>query len=269
MLKNNNILLETKSQNTWVEKNKLFPTDIGRTVTDFLIENFKDIMDYNFTASIEEQFDNIADWNLKRVKMLHNFYGPFQIELNKAQWAERASGERVLWTDTKTWKPVIVRIGKFWPLIQIWAADDEDKKFANIPSTQTIETITLAEALECFKLPREVGKYEWETVTAAIWRFWPYIKYKSLFVSITKASELDPMSINLEQSIELIKIKLETKSKKYINEFDHDGKKIEVLNWAYWPYIKFDKKNYKIPKWWKDATDLKLKDCVEIIGKKK
>ncbi len=267
-LKSNNILHETKSQNTWVEKNKLFPTDIGRTVTDFLIENFKDIMDYNFTASVEEQFDHIASWDLKRVKMLHEFYWPFHTEVSKAEWADRASGEKVLWKDPKTWKPVIVRIGRFWPLIQIWSAEDEDKKFANIPADKTMETITLDQALDCFKLPREVGEYEWEIVIAAIWRFGPYIKYKNLFVSIPKTSELDPMSITLEQSIELIKSKLEFESKKYIHEFEHDGKKIEVLNGAYWPYIKFDKKNYKIPKWWKDATDLNLEDCIAIIGKR-
>jgi len=267
-LKNNNISLDTKSQNTWVEKNKLFPTDIGRTVTDFLIENFKDIMDYNFTASVEEQFDHIASWDLKWVKMLHDFYWPFHKEVSKAEWADRASGEKILWTDPKTWKPVIVRIGRFWPLIQIWSAEDEDKKFANIPQEKTMETITLSEALECFKLPREVWEYDWEKIIAAIWRFWPYLKYKSLFVSIPKVSELEPISITLDQSIELIKSKIEFESNKYIHEFDYDGKKIEVLNWAYWPYIKFDKKNYKIPKWWKDATDLNLEDCVAIIWKK-
>lgn len=267
ILKNNNISTEIKSQNTWVEKNKLFPTDIGRTVTDFLIENFKDILDYNFTASIEEQFDHIADWNLKRVKMLGDFYWPFHAEVNKAEWADRASGERILWIDPKTSKPVIVRIGKFWPLIQIWSAEDEDKKFANIPSEKTIETITLLEALDCFKLPREIWEYEWETIIAAIGRFWPYLKYKTLFVSIPKSSELDPMSISLEQSIELVKSKLEFESKKYINEFANDWKKIEILNWAYWPYIKYEKKNYKIPKWWKDATDLTLQDCLKIIKK--
>lgn len=267
-LKNNDISLDTKFQNTWVEKNKLFPTDIGRTVTDFLMENFKDIMDYNFTASVEEQFDQIATWDLKWVKMLHDFYGPFNTEVSKAQWAERASGERILWIDPKTWKPIVVRIGRFWPLIQIWSAEDEDKKFANIPSDKTMETITLDEAIDCFKLPREVGKYEWETVTAAIGRFWPYIKYKNLFVSIPKSLQLDPMSITLDQCVDLIKSKLELESKKYIHEFDYNGKKVEVLNWAYWPYIKFDKKNYKIPKWWKDATDLNLEDCITIIGKK-
>lgn len=268
ILKNNNISTNTKSQNTWVEKNKLFPTDIGRTVTDFLMENFNNIMDYNFTASVEEQFDLIASGDMQREKMLHEFYWPFHEDVVSAEWTERFSWERILWEDPKSWKPVLVRIGRFWPLVQIWSAEDEDKKFANIPVGKTIETITLEEALDCFKLPREVGKHEWELVIAAIWRFGPYVKYKDLFVSIPKSLETDPMSITLEQSIELIKAKQEANANKYIHEFAHNWKKIEVLNWPYWPYIKYDKKNYKIPKWWKDATDLTLEDCLEIINKK-
>ena len=268
-LKKWEITQETKSQNSWVEKNKLFPTDTGRTVTDFLMENFNDIMDYNFTASVEEEFDKIAEWDIKRVAMISKFYGPFHTEVSKAQWAERASGERVLWEDPKTWKPVIVRLWRYGPLIQIWKADDEDKKFANIPVWKTIETITLEEALDCFGLPREVWEYEWEKVVAAIWRFWPYLKYKNLFVSIPKwwDEPLDPYTITLEQSIPLIQKKIDNENNKYIHEFTHEWKKIEVLNWMYWPYIKYEKKNYKIPKWWKDATDLTLEDCLKLIGK--
>lgn len=264
-LKNKSISIDTKSQNTWVEKNKLFPTDIGRTVTDFLMENFKDILDYNFTASVEEQFDNIATWDIKRQKMLEDFYWPFHSEVEKAEGAERASWERILWKDPKTWKPLLVRIWRYWPLVQIWSADDEDKKFANIPAWKTIETITLEEALDCFKLPREVWNYKWEKIISAIGRFWPYLKYKNMFVSIPKDSELDPLYITLEESIPLIDAKIEFEKNKYINEFDNKGKKIQILNWRYGPYIKYEKKNYKIPKWWKDATDLKLKDCLEII----
>jgi len=268
-LKNWEIKQDTKTQNSWVEKNKLFPTDTGRTVTDFLMENFNDIMDYNFTASVEEEFDKIAEWDIKRVAMISKFYGPFHTEVSKAQWAERASGERILWEDPKTWKPVIVRLWRYGPLIQIWKADDEDKKFANIPVWKTIETITLEEALDCFGLPREVWEYEWEKVVAAIGRFWPYLKYKNLFVSIPKWWEepLDPYTITLEQSVPLIQKKIDNENNKYIHEFTHEWKKIEVLNWMYWPYIKYEKKNYKIPKWWKDATDLTLEDCLEIIKK--
>ncbi len=268
-LKDGEIKQDTKTQNSWVEKNKLFPTDTGRTVTDFLMENFNDIMDYNFTASVEEEFDKIAEWDIKRVAMISKFYGPFHTEVAKAQWAERASGERILWEDPKTWKPVIVRLGRYGPLIQIWKADDEDKKFANIPNGKTIETITLEEALDCFGLPREVWEYEWEKIIAAIGRFWPYLKYKNLFVSIPRwwDEPLDPYTITLEQSIPLIQKKIDNENNKYIHEFTHEWKKIEVLNWMYWPYIKYEKKNYKIPKWWKDATDLTLEDCLEIIKK--
>lgn len=270
LLKDNNITQDTKTQNSWAEKNKLFPTDTWRTVTDFLINNFNDIMDYNFTASVEEEFDKIAEWDIKWVSMISKFYWPFHEEVNKAEWAERASWERVLWIDPKSWKPVVARLGRFWPLIQIWKADDEDKKFANIPAGKTIETISLEEALECFGLPREVWEFEWEKIVAAIGRFWPYLKYKTMFVSIPKWWEepLDPNTITLDQSIQLIKNKIDKDNNKYIHEFKTDEwKKIEVLNWMYWPYIKYEKKNYKIPKWWKDATDYTLEDCLKIIKK--
>lgn len=265
VLKDDNISQETKSQNTWVEKNKLFPTDIWRTVTDFLISNFKDILEYNFTASVEEEFDDIAIWDIKWQEMIKKFYIPFHKEVVVAEGVDRAVWEKILGKDPKTWKPVIVRIWRFGPLVQIWDAEDEDKKFANIPVWKTIERITLQEALECFNLPREVWEYKWEKIIAAIWRFWPYLKYKSLFVSIPKASDLEPISITLDESIPLIDAKIEFESNKYINEFDDKWKKIEILNWRYWPYIKYEKKNYKIPKGWKDATDLKLKDCLDII----
>lgn len=270
LLKDNNITQDTKTQNSWAEKNKLFPTDTWRTVTDFLINNFNDIMDYNFTASVEEEFDKIAEWDIKWVSMISKFYWPFHEEVNKAEWAERASWERVLWIDPKSWKPVVARLGRFWPLIQIWKADDEDKKFANIPAGKTIETISLEEALECFGLPREVWEYEWEKIVAAIGRFWPYLKYKTMFVSIPKGWEepLDPNTITLDQSIQLIKDKIDKENNKYIHEFTtNEGKKVEVLNWMYWPYIKYEKKNYKIPKWWKDASDYTLEDCLKIIKK--
>ena len=270
LLKDNNITQDTKTQNSWAEKNKLFPTDTWRTVTDFLINNFNDIMDYNFTASVEEEFDKIAEWDIKWVSMISKFYWPFHEEVNKAEWAERASWERVLWIDPKSWKPVVARLGRFWPLIQIWKADDEDKKFANIPAGKTIETISLEEALECFGLPREVWEYEWEKIVAAIGRFWPYLKYKTMFVSIPKWWEepLDPNTITLDQSIQLIKDKIDKENNKYIHEFTtNEGKKVEVLNWMYWPYIKYEKKNYRIPKWGKDASDYTLEDCLKIIKK--
>ena len=269
LLKNWEISQEKKTQNTGAEKWKLFPTQSGRDVTDFLMKNFNNIMDYNFTASVEEDFDKIAEWDIKRIAMISQFYGPFHEEIVKSQWVDRIVSERILWNDPKTGKVVIARSGRYGPFIQIWEADDPEKKYANIPSDKAIEIITLEEALDCFGLPREVGEYEWEKIVAAIGRFWPYLKYKNLFVSIPKWWEepLDPYTITLEQSIPLIQQKIEKENNKYIHEFEHKWKKIEVLNGMYWPYIKYDKKNYRIPKWWKDATDLTLKDCLEIIKK--
>ena len=262
-----NISQKTKSQNSWAEKWKLFPTQSWRDVTDFLIQNFNNIMDYNFTASVETDFDKIAEGKIKWIKMMNDFYWPFHDDVVKAQWVERIISEIILWKDPKTWKPVIARTWKYGPFIQIWNTDDPDKKYANIPSDKSLETITLNEALECFSLPREIGKYEWETITAAIWRFWPYLKYKDIFASIPRNPEepLDPHTITLEQAIPIIQKKLEFENNKNINQFEHQWEKIEVLNGPYGPYIKYNKKNYKIPKWWKDATDLKLEDCIKII----
>ena len=146
-------------------------------------------------------------------------------------------------------------------------SDDSDKKYANLPSDKSLETITLEEALQCFALPREVWEYEWEKITAAIGRFWPYLKYKNIFASIPKNPEdpLDPHTITLQQAIPIIQKKLEFENNKNINQFEYEKEKIEVLNGPYGPYIKYNKKNYKIPKWWKDATDLNLEDCLSII----
>ena len=256
-----------KKQNSWVEKWKLFPTQSWRDVTDFLTKNFKNIMDYNFTASVETDFDKIAEWKIKWIKIINDFYWPFHNEVIKAQWVDRIISEIVLWQDPKTWKPVIARTGKYWPFIQIWNSDDSDKKYANIPNDKSLETITLDEALQCFSLPKEIWEYEWEKIIAAIWRFWPYLKYKNIFASIPKNLEdpLDPHTITLEQAIPIIQKKLEFENNKNINHFEYEKEKIEVLNGPYGPYIKYNKKNYKIPKWWKDATDLNLEDCLTII----
>ena len=263
-----NISEKTKNQNSWAEKWKLFPTQAWRDVTDFLIQNFENIMDYNFTASVETDFDEIAEWKIQWIKMMHEFYGPFHNEVVKAQWVDRIISEIVLWEDPKAGKPVIARTGKFWPFIQIWNSDDPDKKYANLPSDKSLETITLEEALQCFSLPREVWEYEWEKIIAAIGRFWPYLKYKNIFASIPKNPDdpLDPHTITLEQAIPIIQKKLEFENNKNINQFEYEKEKIEVLNGPYGPYIKYNKKNYKIPKWWKDATDLNLEDCLWIIG---
>jgi len=255
-----------KQQMTGAEKQKLFPTDIGMVVNDFLVANFKDILDYNFTASVEEEFDEVAEGKIKRPEMMKKFYWPFHKEVAKTiEFAEKQTGEKDLWIDPNTGKKVVARIGRFGPMVQVGTAQDEDKpKFASLRPGQNIESLTLEDALALFALPRIIWQYEWEWVTAAVGKFGPYLKYKTFFVSIPKT--LDPYTISMEEAIPLIEKKIETEKNKYINNFDTEGKKIEVLNGLYGAYIKYDGNNYKIPKWGKDATDLTKDDCLAIIA---
>lgn len=257
---------ETKKQNTGAEKQKLFPTDIGMVVNDFLVANFKDILDYNFTASVEEEFDEVAEGKIKWPEMMKKFYGPFHKEVAKTiEFAEKQTGEKALGIDPNTGKTVVARIGRFGPMVQVGTAQDTDKpKFASLRPGQNIESLTLEEALALFALPRIIGQYEGEWVTAAVGKFWPYLKYKTLFVSLPKI--LDPYTVTMEEATPLIEKKIETEKNKYINNFDHEGKKIEVLNGLYGAYLKFDGNNYKIPKWGKDASDLTKEECLEIIA---
>ncbi|MCX6825633.1 MAG: type I DNA topoisomerase [candidate division SR1 bacterium] len=260
------IKAEVNKQNTGAEKQKLFPTDIGMVVNDFLVANFKDILDYNFTASVEEEFDEIAEGKIKRTEMMKKFYGPFHKEVAKTiEFAEKQTGEKDLGIDPKTGKKVVARIGRFGPMVQIGTAQDEDKpKFASLRPGQNIELLTLEDALALFALPRIIGEYQGEGVTAAVGKFGPYLKYKTLFVSLPKT--LDPYTVTMEEAAPLIEKKIDTEKNKYISEFDHEGKKIEVLNGLYGAYLKYDGNNYKIPKGGKDATDLTKKDCLEIIA---
>ncbi len=260
---------EEREQTTGAEKQKMFPTDIGMIVTDFLDQNFADIMDYGFTANVEQEFDEIAEGKLQRVQMMEKFYGPFHAQVVETTGKERVNTERALGQHPSNGKPVIARMGRYGPMIQIGEQEDPEKKFASIPAGKTIETITLEEALQAFALPRSLGKREGEEILASTGRFGPYVKYKSLFVSIKKDSGLDPFSISLEEAIPMIQEKMEAEKNKYINEFDYEKEKIQVLNGPYGPYIKYAKKNYKIPKGWKDASDLTLEDCLELIGVKK
>lgn len=257
---------ELKVEKTGAEKNKLFPTDIGMVVTDFLTEHFENIMDYSFTADVEKQFDDIADGLKKWTEMIKSFYNPFHKSVeNTLENAERASGERKLGIDPASGKPLIVRIGRFGPMAQIGEADDEDKpQFASLLSDQSIETITLEEALELFKLPRTVGEYEGKTVVAAIGRFGPYIRWNNLFVSLKKAEGDDPMTVDMKRAEELIKIKIEQEKNKYIKVFEED-KTIQVLNGRYGPYIKFGKKNIKIPKD-VEPESLTLEECKKLAA---
>ena len=258
-----------REQITGAEKQKMFPTDIGMIVTDFLDQNFADIMDYGFTANVEQEFDEIAEGKLQRVQMMEKFYGPFHAQVVETTGKERVNTERALGQHPSNGKPVIARMGRYGPMIQIGEPDDPEKKFASLPAGKTIETITLEEALQAFALPRSLGKREGEEVLASTGRFGPYVKYKSLFVSIKRDSGLDPFSITLEEAIPMIQEKMEAEKNKYINEFDYEKEKIQVLNGPYGPYIKYAKKNYKIPKGWKDASDLTLEDCLALIGLKK
>ncbi len=264
VMEGSDIKSETLTEITGAEKSKLAPTDIGIVVTDFLVENFGKILDYGFTASVEKEFDDIAQGLKNWTEMIRSFYSPFHESVEDTlENSERAKGERLLGEDPKSGKNVYARIGRFGPMIQIGEQEDEEKpKFASLRKNQSIQTISLEEALELFKLPRTLGEFEGQEVSAAIGRFGPYVRHGKMFVSL---KDVDPLDVTLEQAIELIKEKIEADKNKYINTFDNDGTEIQVLNGRYGPYIKVGRKNYKIPKD-KVAEDLSMEDCIEIIN---
>ena len=264
ILKDSTISATVDSMNTGAERSKLFPTDIGIVVTDFLTANFDEIMDYNFTASVEKEFDEIAEGKLKWQKMLESFYKPFHIHVeNTVENSERASGERLLGIDPVSGKNVFARIGRFGPVIQIGDGDAEEKpKFASLNSNQRLESISLEDAMELFKLPRVVGEYENKEMVVAAGRFGPYVRHDGAFYSLTKMD--DPMSITAERSIELIDAKRKKDSERVINQFNDS--EIQVLNGRWGPYIAANDKNYKIPKGSKEAKELSLSDCLVIIN---
>lgn len=255
---------ETKTETTGAEKNKLFPTDIGMVVTDFLQEHFERIMDYGFTADVEKQFDEIAEGQRKWNQMIETFYKSFHTNVvDTLENADRASGERHLGEDPKSGKKLIVRIGRFGPMAQIGDSEDEEKpQFASLLPTQNLETITYEEALDLFKLPREVGEYKGEKMIAAIGRFGPYIRYGKLFASLKKADGDDPMTITAERAEEVVKAKIQAEIDKYIKVFDEDPD-VQVLNGRYGPYIKHGKKNVKIPKD-VEPSSLTLEQCLKL-----
>ena len=262
-VENGNLTNQELKENHGAEKNKLFPTDIGIVVNDFLVDHFNTIMDYNFTASVEQDFDHIANGKVNWEQMLKEFYSPFHHNVEDTlENSERASGERALGEDPKSGKPVLARIGRFGPMVQIGAADDEEKKFASVKAPMSINTITLEEALELFKLPRTLGDFEEKTVVVGAGRFGPYVRHDGKFVSIKND---DPLSIELQRAIELIETKRVEDAKKHIASFDHDKGTIEVLNGRWGPYIKQGKKNYKIPKE-TEATTITLESALEIMA---
>jgi len=253
---------EELTENTGVEKNKLYPTDIGGVVNDFLVQNFEHILDYGFTASLEEMFDDVARGDAKWQDIISALYDPLEKDVQETmENAERASGERELGNHPESGLRVSTRIGRYGPMVQIDApeGDEEAKpKFAKLREGQSIKTVTMEDALELFKLPRMLGEYEGDELHVAIGRFGPYVRNNKKFYSLGK--ELDPYTVNAEQCIELIKIKKEEEKNKMINEFDD----IQVLNGRYGPYIKQGKTNYKIPKD-KDPAALTKEDCEELI----
>jgi DNA topoisomerase-1 len=263
-LKGNDIKSRTETENTGAEKAKLFPTDIGKVVNDFLTEHFEQVMDYNFTAKIEQEFDEIANGSMHWNQMIDGFYKPFHKDVEKTtETAERATGERDLGVDPESGKPVIVRIGRFGPMAQIGkTGDDEDKpRFAKLKTGQNIETISLADALELFKFPFVLGSHNDKDISVGIGRFGPYIKYENAFVSIPKA--IEPRLLTLDQAIELIENKQKAEAEKFILTFE--GEDIQVLKGQYGPYIKAGKKNVKIPKG-QDPATLTLEQCNELIA---
>ena len=273
-LKDGKISDKLKSENTGAEKSKLFPTDIGLVVNDFLVEYFPDIMNYNFTANVEIEFDHIAEGKVKWTKSIDNFYKKFHpVVESTLKNSERQVGERVLGTDPKSGRQISVKIGKYGPIAQIGTSEEEEKPvFASLRHSQSIESVTLEEALELFKLPRELGEFEEKGMTVAVGRFGPYIRHNSAFYSLPKTD--DPLEVNTERAIEIIEAKREADKNKIINTFGENNE-IQVLNGRFGPYIAFEKNNYKIPKK-SDPQTLTEDQCRELItsqadtvGKKK
>ena len=265
-LKGIKVTQKVKKEIAGNEKGKLLPTDIGIVVNDFLMENFPGIMDYNFTANVEQKFDDIAEGKTEWNKWMKTFDKDFEPEVSKVMNArsEHKAGERELGTDPKTGKPVFVKIGRFGPVAQIGSAEDKDKPlFAQLPSNLSIETITLEEALELFKLPRELGEFEGTKVSVGTGRFGPYVQHIRKYVSIPKGE--DPMTITLDRAIELIQEKRETEQKRHLKSFAED-EKLELLNGKYGPYIAYDGKNYRLPKnKMENVEALTYEECMTII----
>ncbi len=261
--KGNTINKVTVTENTGAEKGKLFPTDLGLVVTDFLNQHFDKVMDYSFTANIEEEFDKIAEGHLQWNKMVGEFYKPFHDSVEHTlENAERAKGERELGTDSESGKPVIARMGRYGPMVQIGNAVDEEKpRFAKLKATQSIETITLEEAMDLFKLPLNLGEYEGKEVSANVGRFGPYIKWGEQFISIPRGEE--PTEVDLQRAIEIIRAKQVEEAP--IGHYE--GKPITKGKGRFGPFIKWNDLFINIPRAY-NFDNLTQKDCDELIGKK-
>ena len=265
-LKGKQISQKSRKDMIGSEKGKLIPTDIGIVVNDFLMEHFKEIMDYNFTAKVEQDFDRIAEGDEKWTDMMRSFYKSFEPTVEKTMNSrqQHKAGERQLGKDPKSGKPVFVKIGRFGPVVQIGTAEDKDKPlFAQLPKEQSMETITLDEAMELFKLPREVGEYEGKSVTIGTGRFGPYVLHDHKYTSLPK--EADPMSITLDEAIALIQEKRQQEKQKHMKFFLEDPK-LEVMNGRYGPYLLYDGKNYRLPKnLHEKAKELTYDECMKVI----
>jgi DNA topoisomerase-1 len=263
-LENGSISEQTVTEVYGTEKSKLVPTDIGMVVNDFLIEYFPDIMNYNFTAQVEKEFDEIADGDKQWKSVISDFYDKFSPAVNSVMTLknEHKVGERVLGTDPVSGKPVSVKIGRYGPIVQIGSAEDEDKpRFAQMKKGQTIESITLDEALELFRLPRELGEYEGMPVSVGTGRFGPYIRHDKFYVSLSGVA--DPLTITLDEAVKMIQQKHESESKKVLKSFPGNPE-IEVMNGRYGAYISYQGSNYKIPRNL-DPTTLTEEECQDII----
>jgi DNA topoisomerase-1 len=264
----NTISEETKTQITGAENKKLFPEDIGMVVTDFLSKHFTTIMNYNFTADVEKEFDDIAVGKLVWYEMIGKFYNPFHANVEKTlKESERESGEKILGNDPVSGKVILVRIGRYGPMAQLGQSSDdkeaEPPKFASLRTGQHLETITLEEAIDLFKLPRDLGLYEDKKVVVAIGRFGPYVRHDGKFASLKKDID-DPMEIDLERAIVLIEEKKEKDRLKHIKSFDEDAE-LQILNGRWGPYISYQKENYRLSKEIEDPKTLTYKDCLQII----
>ncbi|HAY57008.1 MAG TPA: DNA topoisomerase I, partial [Flavobacteriales bacterium] len=236
----------------------------------FLLEHFSHILDYHFTAGVEEEFDVIAQGQMDWRAMLKRFYAPFKESVDTTlEHAERASGERILGVHPESGAQVLCRIGRYGPMAQIGGPDDEEKQYASLLPGQSIETLTLEEALDLFKLPRKLGEHEGKTVSAAIGRFGPYVRYDRTFVSLKAAEGDDPYTVTLERAVELIQAKLEADAKALIKVFEED-ETVRVLNGRYGPYIKAGKVNATIPKTEKpeDVTWERAQELIEEAKKR-
>ena len=265
-LKGDTISQQAKQTVIGAERGKLVPTDVGTVVNDFLLQYFPEIMDYNFTAEVEKKFDDIAEGKTEWTQMMKDFYGDFEPEVEKTLNAksEHKVGERLLGTDPQSGKPVFVKIGRFGPVVQIGTAEDEEKpRFAQMKNEQSLETITLEEALELFKLPRDLGTFEGTTVSIGTGRFGPYVLHNKKYVSLPKGN--DPMSVTLQEAIKLILEKRKAEVERHLRKFEEEPE-LEVLNGRYGPYIAYKGNNYRLSKTLAErAKELTLEECMAVV----